>query len=72
MALSMGRTARTIVWSSLAHLPEPERRVQFFLRLYGSDFPPRQRDEIAAHVRDATPAAGGTPPPAGEAHTLTR
>lgn len=52
MAVSMSQTARAIVWATIPkHLPEPERRVQFFLRLYGSDFTPERRDELVAAIR---------------------
>lgn len=52
MAVSMGRTARALVWASLpAELSEPDRREQFFLRFYGADFSPERRAEIGSHVR---------------------
>ena len=55
MAVSMGRTARALVWASLpVGLSEPDRREQFFLRFYGADFGPERRAEIAAHVRGKT------------------
>jgi hypothetical protein len=59
MAASMGRTARALVWASLpAELSEADRREQFFLRFYASDFSPEQRAEIVAHVRRCTEVRG--------------
>jgi hypothetical protein len=53
MAVSMNQTARALVWASIPKdLPETERRVQFFLRLYGSDFSPERRDEIIAAIHE--------------------
>ena len=52
MGISMNETARLIVWSSIpADLPEPERRVQFFLRYYKNDFTEKQKQEIIERIR---------------------
>ena len=53
MALSMSQSARALVWASLPeHLSHSERRVQFLLRLYGSDLDERVRDLAVAGIRD--------------------
>lgn len=55
MAVSMGRTARELVWASLPEgLAEADRREQFFLRVYGAEFSPERRAEIGSHVRRTT------------------
>ncbi len=49
MAVSMGRTARTIVWASLPQaLSEARQREAFLLRFYGDELTTEQRAEIGA------------------------
>ena len=53
MCFSMNQSARAIVWSTLPEdLSATERRVRFFLRLYGNDFSEEEKENIIARIRD--------------------
>jgi len=52
MAMAMNQSARAIVAASLpTDLSEKDRRVQIFLRFYGSDFSETERAEIVSRIR---------------------
>ena len=52
MGARMFETAKQIILASLLPgITEREKRVQLFLRLYGSDFEPEKRDRIIRHLR---------------------
>lgn len=54
MGLSMNRTAREIVLSSLPDsLTGAEKRVALFLRYYGDDFDEQEREKIIESLRTA-------------------
>jgi hypothetical protein len=58
MGVSMCQSAREIVWSSLPEKLDPvARRVQFFLRYYGNDSSPDERECIVPHIK-SQPAFG--------------
>lgn len=55
IGLSMNETARKIVWSSIPEgLSEEERKIKYFLRLYGSDFPEEELNKIIEWIRTTT------------------
>lgn len=52
IGFSMNETARRIVWSSIPEdLPEVERKIKYFLRLYGNDFPEKEINRIIEWIR---------------------
>lgn len=54
MGASMFDTARQMVLASLPpDLPEREKKVQLFLRIYGDDFDEEKRQAIVEHLRRA-------------------